>query len=118
MKFAISTLLSAMLAFALALYLPWWSIAVAAFIVAIAIPQRPLAAFLAGFVGLFLLWFILTLAINSYNANILAPKVSAIMGLGASSFMLVLITCILGALVGGLSALTGSLFLNVIFKDR
>jgi hypothetical protein len=44
--------------------------------------------------------------------------VSAIMGLGASSFMLVLITSILGALVGGLSALTGSLFLKVIIKDR
>src|SRR5687768_8336472 len=110
MKFATATFLSALLAFALALYLPWWSVGLATFIVAIAVPQRSLAAFLAGFTALFLLWLILTLVINSYNANILAPKVSAIMGLGSSSFMLVLITCVLGALVGGMSALTASLF--------
>jgi len=58
---------------------------------------------------LFILWLILTVSINSANGGILAPRISMIMGLGQSSSMLILITCVIGALTGGLGALTGSL---------
>jgi hypothetical protein len=100
-------------AFACGLYFPWWTIAVAAFIAAIAIAQKPLAAFLSGFIALFLLWFCIAVAINSANEGVLAPKISSIMGLGGSSFMLIIITSILGAIVGGMGALTGSLMMKL-----
>lgn len=113
MKFIVSIVLSAILAFAAGLYLPWWSIALATFIVAVFLVQKPLASFLSGFLGLFVLWLILTVSINSSNDSILAPKISLIMGMGESSSMLILITCIIGAVVGGLGALTGSLLIKL-----
>ena len=54
-KYIVSILLTALLSFVCGLYLPWWSIAVAAFAVSLLIRQRPLASFLSGFLGVFLL---------------------------------------------------------------
>jgi hypothetical protein len=107
MKFITSVFLTALLSFVLGLYLPWWSLAIAAFIVATLIFQKPAHAFLSGFLGLFLLWGIFTGIINSANEGILATRVATIFPLGGSSFLLMLITTLIGALVAGLSALSG-----------
>ncbi len=109
MKFIISTLLTALLSFVLALYLPWWSIAVGAFIVALAIHQVGWKAFLSGFVALFLLWCVHAWLINSANEGILAAKVSQLILRADSPVLLVLITGLIGGLVAGFAALTGSL---------
>ena len=114
MKFATSIILSALLAFACGLYLPWWSIALATFTVSAALDQKPVASFLSGFIGVFVLWLMLTININSSNEAVLAPKISSIMGFGNSSFTLILITAVLGAIVSGLGALTGSLFIRMM----
>ena len=108
MKFFVSILITALLAFACGLYLPWWSVAVAAFIVAALIYQSPLRSFFTGFCAILLLWFALILKINAANENILADRVSAVMGMGGS-MVLVILSSFIGAVVGGLGALTGSL---------
>ena len=108
MKFFISILVTGLLAFACGLYLPWWSVAVAAFIVAALIYQSPLRSFLTGFCSIMLLWFVLILMINAANDNILADRISLVMGMGGS-YMLVTLSCAIGAVTGGLGALTGSL---------
>src|SRR5688500_991070 len=113
-KFLITILLSAFLAFAFGMYLPWWIVALAPFLVSALIAQKPLAAFLSGFIGLFVLWLFLTISINSANGGVLAPKISQIMGLGESGTMLILITSVVGAIVGGLGALTASLFIRML----
>lgn len=107
MKFIISVFLTALLSFVLGLYLPWWSLAIAAFVVAALIFQKPAYAFLSGFLGLLLLWGIFAGVINSANEGILATRVAAIFPLGGSSFLLMLITALIGALVAGLAALSG-----------
>ena len=107
MKFITSIFLTALLTFILGLYLPWWSLALAAFLVAALIFQRPLYAFLSGFLALFLLWGIFAGIINSANEGILAAKVAVIFPLGGSSFLLMLVTAFVGALVAGLAALSG-----------
>lgn len=109
MKFFVSVLVTGLLAFACGLYLPWWSVAVATFVVSFFIYQPPLRAFFTGFCAILLLWFGLILQINAANENILADKVSLLMGMGGS-LMLVVISCIVGAITGGLGALTGSFF--------
>ncbi len=109
MKFLISLLLTALLSFALSLFLPWWIIAVAAFIVAIFIYQHPGKAFLAAFLSLFLFWTIMAWYISSANEDILASKVSMVILKQDNPFLLILLTGLIGALVGGLGALTGSL---------
>ncbi len=110
MKFLSAIVLTALLAFATGLYgvLPWWSFAITSFIIAIAIHQKAGKAFLAGFLGLFLLWSILAIVIDSANDHILATKVATILPLGGSYWVLILLTGIIGGLVSGLAALTGS----------
>ena len=109
MKFLTSLLLTALLAFALGLYLPWWTIALASFIVAICIRQQPGRSFLSGFSGIFFLWVLLCWLMNSANDGILATRMALVLPLGGSAFMLIFVTSITGALVGGLGAFTGSL---------
>lgn len=108
MKFMVSLILTALLSFAACLFLPWWSIALAAFIVAALIPQKPGRSFFTGFLALFLLWGVLSFRISSANEHILSHKVSMLMLNMDSPYLLMLATAVIGALVAGLAALTGS----------
>src|ERR1700761_3301563 len=107
-KFIVTTLLIALLSFIGGLFLPWWTIAVAAFIVSALIPQRPTAAFFAGFLALFLLWGGMALGIDLANGSILSARVAGVLPLHESSPAIVLVTAFVGALVGGGGALTAA----------
>jgi predicted PurR-regulated permease PerM len=108
MKFFVAVALTALLSFASALFFPWWIIGVAAFLVALVIPQKALAAFLAAFVALFILWVVQSLLIDSKNDHLLSSKVAALLPLGGSYVALVLVSGFIGGLVAGMSALTAS----------
>ncbi len=82
LKFAAATLLIALLSFTCGLYFPWWAIAPVSFVVSLLIPQRPLAAFIAGFLALFLLWGGLALAIALANGSLMSGKVAASLPVG------------------------------------
>lgn len=108
MKFFVSLVLTALLSFAGALFLPWWIIAVAAFIVAAFIPQKALMSFVTGFVALFILWGVQAFIIDTNNNHLLATKVANLLPLGGSYIVLILVTAFLGGLVAGMAALTAS----------
>jgi hypothetical protein len=107
-KYILSILVTALMAFVAGLYLPWWGIAIAAFLVSAAIPQKPGFSFLSGFLGVFLLWEVLAWWIDNKNNGILSQKIANILPLGGSSLLLIVITSIIGALVAGFAALAGS----------
>lgn len=108
MKLIISILLIALLSAAACLYLPWWSIAVVAFVVSALIPQRSVKAFLTGFIALFLLWGGLAWYISEQNNNLLAHKVSIIILTQDNPVLLIVVTAAIGAVVAGFAALSGS----------
>jgi hypothetical protein len=108
MRFVLSVLLTAVLSFLTGLFLPWWSIAVIAFLVGLLIPQRMGMAFLAGFTGIFILWGVLALWIDIKNNSILSHKISELFKLGGSSVLLILVTAFIGGLVGGFAAIAGN----------
>lgn len=108
MKLLVAIILTALLSFVGGLYLPWWSVAIAAFISVLLIPLTSGRAFLTGFAGVFLLWFLLAWWIDVKNQHILSKKIAEIFPLGGSSMAIILITAFIGALVGGLGALSGS----------
>ena len=107
-KFLSASILTLLLSLALCVYLPWWSISIASFITALAIHQPAIRAFLSGFLALFLLWGILALLVSINNDHLLAHKISLLILKTDSPFLLILVTALIGALVAGLSALTGS----------
>lgn len=108
MKFFFSFLLTILLSFAFCLFLPWWSIALAAFLVAALIPQKPGKAFITAFTALFLLWGGLSFWISYNNEYVLAHKVSQLILQMDNPIVLVFATALIGALVAGFAALTGS----------
>jgi len=108
MRFLLAVLLTAALAFLAGRFLPWWSIAIVAFLVALFLMQHLGRAFLAGFVGIFLLWSLLALWIDVKNDSLLSVKMAQVLPLGGSSFLLMMVTAVVGGLVGGLAALTGA----------
>ncbi|HVM90167.1 MAG TPA: hypothetical protein VMT76_18405 [Puia sp.] len=108
MKFVSSIFLTALLSFFAGLYLPWWSVALSAFVTALLVPEKPWKSFVAAFAGVFILWALLAAVIDSKNSHILSQKIAHIFPLGGSYFLLILVTAFIGALVGGFAGLTAS----------
>jgi len=108
MKFIVSLVLMAFLSFTACLYFPWWSIAIICFLVSVLIHQKAGLAFLSGFLAMFLLWGGLSLWISYNNNHILAHRISQLIIKKDDPYMLVLVTGLIGALVGGLAAISGS----------
>ena len=117
MRFLLTVLLTALLSFIAGLYLPWWSIAIMAFLAALFIRPTIGTGFLAGFTGIFLLWFLLSFWIDMANESILSRKVALIFPLEGNSLLLILVTALVGALVGGFAAMAGS-SLSFMIKRR
>lgn len=118
MKFIVSLVLIALLSFAVSLYLPWWSIAIVSFIVPLVIWQKAYISFVAGFIALLILWGGLAWYISSSNNNILAQKIAVLVAKKNDPFTLIAITALIGALVAGFAALTGSLLRSLIWKKQ
>ena len=108
MKPVVTLLLTALVSFVLCLYLDWWAIALAAFLVALVIPQKPWVSFLTGFMALALLWGIMAIWIDTNNGHILSHKMAALLPFGGSVFLLILSTALTGGLVAGFAALAAS----------
>ena len=110
MKILTAIILTGFLAFVAGVYsvLPWWTFVFTSLIVSIAIHQKPGRSFLCGFAGLFLLWSVLAFVKDAANEHLLSTKVAQILPLGGSYLLLILVTGIVGGLVSGFAALTGS----------
>ncbi len=109
MKLLLLTVLIAGAAFCSNLFLPWWSIAPSSFIVATLIDVKPFKAFLCGFFALFFLWGGLSWWISNANDHLLAGKLGLVILQSNQPFKLIIITALIGGLIGAFSALTGSL---------
>ncbi|HET7896866.1 MAG TPA: hypothetical protein VFL47_04335 [Flavisolibacter sp.] len=108
MRFLLATLLTAALSFIAGLYAPWWSLALVAFGVALLIKQSIGFAWLSGFTALFLLWGGLAGLLQLRNKNVLAQKIANLLPLQGNTFLLLLVTALVGALVAGFAAMSGS----------
>ena len=107
MKLVVATILTALLSFVAGLYLPWWSVAIAAFFAALIIPQFPWKAFLSGFLGVFILWVVIAWWIDMKNQGILSSKIAVLFHLGSSHIVMIFVSALIGALIGGFAALSG-----------
>ncbi len=87
---------------------PWWSGVVIAFLASGIAQLKPLEGFIAGLVGLGLMWGISAGIMDHDNESILSSRVGELFG-GIPSIGIVLITCAIGAVLGGLASLSGSL---------
>ncbi len=96
-------------------FLPWWVIGIVAAIAALVFRTKPVFSFLAGFLGIALLWGLYAGYLDGQNESILSSQLGQIFK-GLSSMGLILTTALIGGLVGGLSAMTGSLLRKLVLE--
>lgn len=94
-------------------FLPWWVISVVAFGSALLIKVKPVVSFFIGFLAIGLLWGFYSGYLDAQNNGLLSSQLGQIFN-GLSSMGLILTTAIIGGLVGGLSAMTGSLLRKIV----
>ena len=117
MRFTAAVLIIILLNFLLGLFLPWWVIAIVGFGSGFLIDQTPVKSFLSGLLSCFILWWVMALLVDLANNSVLSTKVAALFGL-PQSWMLVLLTGLIGGLVTGMGALTGALLKKLIVARR
>lgn len=108
MKFLFQILALIILGYLAQLFLSWWSGIVVAAIVGLSMEKSGLRAFLTGFLGIALLWAVFAFLANSQNEGILALRLEKLFN-GMSPMSLILITALLGGLLGGMGSLSGNL---------
>jgi hypothetical protein len=118
MRFILATLLTAVFSWLAGSFLEWWSIALVAFLVGLLLPQSNGRSFLSGFLGIFLLWGLLSVWIDVKNNSILSEKIAQLFKLGGSSLLLILVTALVGGLVGGFAQLSGSSLRRLIAVNK
>lgn len=88
---------------------PWWTVVVAPFLVLL---WRPTAssfhAFLVGFAAIALLWFGYGLYQHSSTGGAMSNRIAQIFSL-PNGIILLIVTTLVGGLVGGFAALSGCL---------
>ncbi len=105
MKFLVQVLFTIIFCAVLQFFLPWWTLAIGAFGVAFLFENKSFPAFAAGFVGVALLWLGIAVYISIATDSVLTTKLNQLLPINS-----LVITALIGGLVGGFGALTGSLF--------
>lgn len=100
MRTVIAILVIAVLSAIATWFLPWWMIAVVAFlVVAFYKPPRP---FLSGFAGIALLWLVWILFKDISNEHILSTRMAKVFSL-PNYALLIILNIFIGGLIGGLA---------------
>ncbi|MGK7390845.1 MAG: hypothetical protein ACNS60_10850 [Candidatus Cyclobacteriaceae bacterium M2_1C_046] len=116
MKFLIQMILTLLLGLILAQFLPFWSVAIAGFVAGLFIKINGFKSFFAGFLGIALLWGFSAWFISSANNHILMERIAGVFTL--SPALLLLLTSVLGGLIGGFAAASGTQLRHVLFPGR
>jgi len=95
---------------------PWWAAAIIAFVAALYAGKKPGQAFLSGFFAVFIVWVVLALFKSVPNNHVLASRVAVLFHLPGWSILLIM-TAIIGGLVGGMCAMSGVFVKRLFEKD-
>ena len=128
LQFILEALLIAMLGYLVHQFvpsLPWWIIVLIAGVVAFVL-NTSARSFFSGFIGVALLWGVLAWQLSSANMDILATRMGELFSQsnqeqsmeGISAMQLIVITALLGGLLGGLGAMTGSYGRKLLAKEE
>ena len=117
-KFALNTVVIGVLSFIAGwLSLAVWSLAVIAFLVAFIVNDSSGKSYLAGFAIVGLMWFLVASILNIANEGQLSGMVAGLLKI-PNSTQLLYVTSMVGALVAGFGAMTGSLARDAFLPKR
>jgi hypothetical protein len=103
----IQIVLIAILSLLVQLLLPWWSLAVVAFVICYWRSSSAGRAFLYGFAGVCLVWLIYALTIQLRTDGVYVGRISQLLFQVNNTALLVLVTSLVSGLIGGLAGVSG-----------
>ena len=95
------------LAVIFSLFLPWWSVMLAAFITAVLLSLKGAAVFIIPFLAVFVFWTAYAFMLTSANNFTLAKKIAILFPLDGNVYLLTLVTGIVGGLAAGIAGIFG-----------
>ncbi len=95
----------------------WWVAMVIAFAVCYISPSTSLNAFVAGFLGVGLVWIGYAWSLDVVNESNFSNLIVELFPVN-ESFYLILITGLVGGLVGGFAAISGTTFRQIFLKQK
>jgi hypothetical protein len=104
MKFALQIVVTIAACFVAQYFLPWWSMAIVALAASYGFHNGGWQSFVAGFLAVSLLWLGMAAYLDSATESILTMKMNKLFPLNVF-----VMTALVGGLVGGFSALAGTL---------
>ena len=116
MKLIIRIILIALVGFFASSMIGWWALIPVAFLISFFLYGNNFASFLSGFLGGGLLWMGYAWKIDTETNQIMSNQLVSILTL-SDPILLVLVTGVIGALIGGLGSLSGN-NLRLIFVKK
>ena len=98
-------------------FLPWWSVMVAGFVSALFFSLKRAAVFVVPFLAIFIFWSVYAYVVASKNDFILSKKISELLSLGGSEYLLILVTGLVGGLAAGFAAILGKQLSAMVRRD-
>lgn len=99
------------------MFLPWYCIVPIAFLVEFTLGEHDATKFFSGFYGIAIPWLALSAYIDVKSESILSVRILELFNLPRYGFVLVLITGLLGGLVGGFSSMVGGWLKEAVKHD-
>ena len=108
MKFFLQILIVMVLAFLLEVFLPWWAVALAGALSGVIVGGSAFRSFLAGFVGVFILWSFAATRLMDAHDTVLADRIGALLPGAPDGYGVAMLSGLIGGLVAAFAAATGA----------
>lgn len=95
------------LALVFSVFLPWWSVMLAAFVSTILFSLNGSKVFFIPFIAVFLFWTGYAFALSNNNNFTLAKKIAILLPLDGNPYLLILVTGVVGGFAAGIAGIFG-----------
>jgi hypothetical protein len=109
-------LLIAIFSFIVQMFLPWWSLALVAFMLSFLLGKKASKTFLSAFFGCGIVWLLMAFYSHFAKGDLMTSRIAALLSLHGT-VMLYVGSFLVAAIAGGLAALSG-FFLREISKPK
>ncbi len=103
----INFVVTIIIAYILSLFMDWYSVMIAAFLSALLISLKRTAVFFIPFLAILLFWTIYSFVLGNANDFTMANRIAVLLPLGGNSYLLILVTGIIGGITAGIAAVFG-----------
>ncbi|MFY0598582.1 MAG: hypothetical protein JXR03_02845 [Cyclobacteriaceae bacterium] len=118
MKLFLRLILIGILTYILSFYSPWWILFIITFGVSFFLHGSSINSFISGFLGVGLVWISFAWYLDFESQSVFTDKFVGLVPQVSEGSYLIIISGLIGAISGGLGALTGNYFKLLFVKKK